>query len=39
MTPAGSETLQAFRTNAGLITHLATIKGQPYAYTKLRATY
>jgi len=39
MTPAGSETLQAFRTNAGLITHLATIKGKPVAYTKLRATY
>ncbi len=39
MTPAGSETLQAFRTNAGLITHLATINGKDIAYTKLRATY
>ena len=38
-TPPGSETLQAFRTNAGLITHLAEIGGRPYAYTKLRATY
>jgi acyl-homoserine lactone acylase PvdQ len=38
-TPPGSETLQAFRTNAGLITHLAKIKDRPYAYTKLRATY
>jgi acyl-homoserine lactone acylase PvdQ len=38
-TPAGSETLQAFRTKAGLITHLATRKNQPFAYTKLRATY
>jgi len=38
-TEPGSETLQAFRTKAGLITHLATRKGQPFAYTKLRATY
>jgi acyl-homoserine lactone acylase PvdQ len=38
-TPPGSETLQAFRTNAGLITHLAEINGKPFAYTKLRATY
>ncbi|CAN5235161.1 penicillin acylase family protein [soil metagenome] len=39
MTPPGSETLQAFRTNAGLISHRATIKGKPFAYAKLRATY
>jgi len=38
-TPPGSETLQAFRTKAGLITHLATIDDHPVAYTKLRATY
>lgn len=38
-TPAGSETLQAFRTKAGLISHRATIKGRPVAYTKHRATY
>ena len=38
-TPAGSETLQAFRTKAGLITHLATIRDQPVAYTRMRATY
>ena len=28
-----------YRTNAGLLTHTATIKGKPYGYTKLRATY
>jgi len=39
MTPPGTETLQAFRTNAGLITHRATVKGKPFAYTSLRATY
>ena len=39
MTDAGSETLQAFRTNAGLISHLATRRGKPVAYTSLRATY
>jgi acyl-homoserine lactone acylase PvdQ len=38
-TPPGSETLQAFRTKAGLVTHLATIGGKPFAYTRLRATY
>jgi acyl-homoserine lactone acylase PvdQ len=38
-TGPGFETLQAFRTKAGLITHLAEIGGKPYAYTKLRATY
>jgi hypothetical protein len=38
-TPAGSETLQAFRTNAGLISHRGTVRGQPHAFTRLRATY
>jgi acyl-homoserine lactone acylase PvdQ len=38
-TPPGSETLQAFRTKAGLISHLAQIGGKDYAYTRLRATY
>jgi len=39
MTPPGSETLQAFRTKAGLISHRATVNGKPVAYTLLRATY
>ena len=38
-TPPGSETLQAFRTNAGLISHRGTVGGEPYAFTRLRATY
>jgi acyl-homoserine lactone acylase PvdQ len=38
-TPPGSETLQAFRTKAGLISHRGTIDGAPYAFTRLRATY
>jgi len=38
-TPPGSETLRALRTKLGLVTHRATIKGEPYAYTKLRVTY
>ena len=38
-TPPGSQTLQAFRTNAGLISHRGTVKGVPHAFTKLRATY
>ena len=38
-TPPGSETLRTYRTKAGLVTATATIKGKPYAYTKLRATY
>ena len=38
-TPPGSETMRVYRTNAGLLTHTATIKGKPYGYTKLRASY
>ena len=38
-TPAGSETMRVYRTNAGLLTHTATIKDRPYGYTKLRASY
>src|SRR5918995_754219 len=38
-TPPGSETLRTLRTKLGLVTHRATIKGEPYAYTKLRVTY
>jgi hypothetical protein len=37
--PPGSETLQAFRTNAGLISHRGTVGGKPYAFARLRATY
>jgi acyl-homoserine lactone acylase PvdQ len=39
MTPPGEETLRAYRTKVGLITHRATMNGKPIAYTKLRATY
>jgi acyl-homoserine lactone acylase PvdQ len=38
-TPPGSETLRALRTKLGIVTHRAEIKGEPYAYTRLRATY
>jgi hypothetical protein len=38
-TPPGQETLQAFRTKAGLITHLAKVNDHDFAYTRLRATY
>jgi acyl-homoserine lactone acylase PvdQ len=38
-TPAGSETLVKWRTKLGLVTARATIKGKPFAYTKLRRTY
>jgi Penicillin amidase len=38
-TPPGSETLRALRTKLGIVTHRATIKGRPFAYTKLRDTY
>jgi acyl-homoserine lactone acylase PvdQ len=38
-TPAGSETLRALRTKLGIVVGRATIGGQPYAYTRLRATY
>ena len=39
MTPSGSETYRAERTALGIVTHRAEIRGKPYAYTKLRATY
>jgi acyl-homoserine lactone acylase PvdQ len=38
-TPAGSETLTTLRSKLGVVVARATINGQPYAYTKLRATY
>jgi acyl-homoserine lactone acylase PvdQ len=38
-TPPGSETLHAERTNLGLVTARATVRGKPVAYTSLRATY
>ncbi len=38
-TPPGSETLRVYRTKVGLISSTATIKGKPYAFAKLRATY
>jgi hypothetical protein len=38
-TPPGSETLRAERTQLGLVTARAMIKGRPVIYTKLRSTY
>jgi hypothetical protein len=38
-TAPGSETLQAFRTKAGLISHRGTVDGKPHAFARLRATY
>ncbi len=38
-TPPGTQTLRMYRTKAGLVTATALIKGKPYAFTKLRATY
>ena len=38
-TAAGCETLRSLRSALGIVTHRATIKGQPYAFTKLRDTY
>lgn len=38
-TPAGSETLRALRSDLGLVSHRAMIRGKPHAYTRLRATY
>ncbi len=38
-TPAGSETLQAQRTNLGLVVARGTIRGRPVAFTSLRSTY
>jgi hypothetical protein len=38
-TPAGTETLRALRTKAGIVTHRVEIGGVPTVYTQLRATY
>ncbi len=38
-TPAGSETLRAERTQLGIVTARATVRGKPVVYTKLRSTY
>jgi acyl-homoserine lactone acylase PvdQ len=38
-TPAGGETLRAYRTKLGIVTGRATIKGKPVVYTSLRSTY
>ena len=38
-TPPGSETLQAFRTKAGLISHRGIVRDKPHAFARLRATY
>src|SRR4051812_46445032 len=38
-TPAGSETLKAYRTKVGLGIATATIKGKPVLYTSQRSTY
>ena len=38
-TPAGSETLRTQRTELGIVSGRSLIKGVPYVFTKLRATY
>jgi acyl-homoserine lactone acylase PvdQ len=38
-TPSGSETLTALRSKLGIVIARARVKGNPVAYTKLRATY
>ena len=38
-TGPGSETLRTLRSQIGLVTARATVKGKPVAYTKLRSTY
>jgi acyl-homoserine lactone acylase PvdQ len=38
-TPPGTQTLTAYRTKAGIVEATGTIKGKPYAFTRLRATY
>lgn len=38
-TPAGSVTYRAERTQIGLVTGRALVKGRPYVFTKLRSTY
>ncbi|MFL5870724.1 MAG: penicillin acylase family protein [Solirubrobacterales bacterium] len=39
MTPSGTQTLRAYRTQLGIVYARATIHGKPVAYTKLRDTY
>ena len=38
-TPPGSETLRAERTDMGIVSARATVKGKPVIYTSLRSTY
>jgi len=38
-TPAGSQTMRRLRTKVGIVTHRATMDGDPVVYTALRATY
>ncbi len=38
-TPAGSETMTAYRTALGIVEARATVAGHPVAYTRLRSTY
>jgi acyl-homoserine lactone acylase PvdQ len=38
-TPAGTQTLRAFRTKLGLVRARALIRGKPVAYVELRSTY
>ncbi len=38
-TPPGSETLVSYRSKLGIVIARATIRGKPYAYTRLRDTY
>ncbi|MFF2653483.1 penicillin acylase family protein [Streptomyces sp. NPDC058045] len=38
-TAAGSYRMQVFRTRYGIVTHRATVDGEPVAYTSLRSTY
>ncbi|MDI3388783.1 penicillin acylase family protein [Streptomyces sp. B-S-A8] len=38
-TAAGSYRMQVFRTKYGIVTHRATVDGEPVAYTSLRSTY
>ncbi len=38
-TPPGSQTLRVYRTKVGLVHATGKVKGKPYAFTKLRATY
>jgi len=38
-TPAGTEVLRTERTALGLVIARATIRGRPYAFTRLRSTY